>query len=58
MTYLNGERTAKEGEEDANAPPGCDVMIFDLHSGDPHDYKLALNGKTSFEWSLCSHDQG
>ena len=20
----------------------CDVILFDLHSGDPHDYKLAL----------------
>lgn len=43
MTYLNGERTAKEGEDEpGNAPPGVDVMIFDLHSGDPYDYKLAL----------------
>lgn len=43
MSYLNGERTVQEGEEEGgNAPTGTEVMIFDLHSGDPNDYKLAL----------------
>ena len=48
MTYLNGERVSKEGDDDGSGPSGCEVMISDLHSGDPQDYKLALKGKNVF----------
>ena len=32
----------------------CDVLIYDLHSGNPHDVDLALEGNFSYYYNFYS----